>query len=313
MSTMRAIAEALFGEPTTVNGAELRFRRKGSLSVDLNKRVFFDHEAGVGGDVYDLVIHAGAADSFRSAQAWLAQQGCEAPQRSPAEQREAGAFVRTRESAAADLARRLWQESKPIGGTLAARYLESRALKPPYPPALHFHPACADGSFKRPALIAARTQLSAPRCVSSIQRTFLSKEGGKAELAAAKKALGACKGGGVVLGEIGDELVIAEGIETALSASAMFAMPAVATLGTSFTRGLIVPERVQRVIIAADNDEPGLRAAHALAARLRKEGRDVRVETPPPSFKDFNDLANGKERSVDALRSFRGGEPPHGR
>ena len=41
MTTMRAIAEALFGEPTTVNGAELRFRRKGSLSVDINKRVFF--------------------------------------------------------------------------------------------------------------------------------------------------------------------------------------------------------------------------------------------------------------------------------
>ena len=105
---------------------------------------------------------------------------------------------------------------------------------------------------------------------------------------------------------------IAEGIETALSASAMFNMPAVATLGTSFTRGLIIPEQVRRPVIAVDNDEPGLRAAEALETRLRKEGRAVRIETPPPEFKDFNDLANGKERSVDALRSFRGGEPPHG-
>lgn len=216
-------------------------------------------------------------------------------------------------NATARMAAQLWRESVPIAGTLAAFYLESRVIAPPWPAALRFHAQCPDGPFKRPALIAARALLDAPDLVASIQRTFLRKDGaGKAETRDAKKTLGACKGGGVLLSAICEQMLIAEGVETALSAAALFGLPAIATLGTSFTHGLIVPERVRRVLIAADNDAPGLRAAAALAARLRKEGRDVRVELPPPAFKDFNDVATDKRSGARAPRCFRGGGPPHG-
>ena len=155
--------------------------------------------------------------------------------------------------------------------------------------------------------------LVTPDRVMSVQRTFLARDGsGKATGGEAKKTLGACKGGGVVLGEIAELLLVAEGIETALSAAALFGLPAVATLGAAHTRKLIVPESVREVVIAADNDETGCAAAEALATRLRKDGRTVRVETPPPAFKDFNDVATGKERGVGAPRCFRGGGPPHG-
>jgi putative DNA primase/helicase len=209
----------------------------------------------------------------------------------------------------AHLAIQVWRESVPLADTPAERYLRSREILGPLPLSLRYHPRCKDGPSFRPALIAARTQIDAPESVTSIQRTFLDANGQKI----AKKSLGGCRGGCVVLGEIFDELLIAEGIETALSASAMFHMPAAATTGVSGFNSLLVPERVRLVVIAADNDEngQGLAAANSLATRLRREGREVRIETPPRAFKDFNDLANGKERSVDALRSLRGGGPPH--
>jgi putative DNA primase/helicase len=263
-----------------------------------------------------LIAHSFAGDGAAAIDAHLKSLGVDVSSAHVSSEalRASERAGRAKASATARLAIELWREASPIADTPAARYLEGRGIVAPHPPALRFHPRCPDGPFKRPALIAARTLLDAPDRAVSIQRTFLRNDGGgKANTPDAKKTLGACKGGGVVLGVIGDELVIAEGVETALSASVIFAMPAVATLGTSFTRGLVVPERVRRVLIAADNDEPGLHAAQALAARLRKEGRDVRIETPPSAFKDFNDLSNGKERSVDALRSFRGGGPPHGR
>lgn len=213
------------------------------------------------------------------------------------------------------LAALLWAQSRPIEGTLAAHYLAHRAIKAPLPPALRFHPDCPDGPFRRPALIAARTMLAAPDQVMSVQRTFLARDGsGKARGGETKKTLGACKGGGVVLGEIAESLLVAEGVETALSAAPLFALPGVATLGVAHTRALIIPEWVREVVIAADNDEKGqgLDAAKALAARLHKEGRNARIEAPPPAFKDFNDLATDKQRGVGAPRSIRGGGPPDG-
>ena len=49
------VARALLGEPSSATGRELRFGRRGSLSVDLRDGVWHDHEAGEGGGVLDLV------------------------------------------------------------------------------------------------------------------------------------------------------------------------------------------------------------------------------------------------------------------
>ena len=54
-----------------------------------------------------------------------------------------------------------------------------------------------------------------------------------------------------------------------------------ATLGTSGLRAVVLPESVRRVVIAADRDAGGLRAAAALAERLESEGRRVTIEAPP--------------------------------
>ena len=58
---MDTIARHYWGEPTSVRGTELRWGTHGSKSVDLKKGTFYDHEAGEGGGVVDLVkMHEGA-------------------------------------------------------------------------------------------------------------------------------------------------------------------------------------------------------------------------------------------------------------
>ena len=50
-----AIAERFLGEPTSRRGTELRFGTHGSLSLDLGKGTWFDHENEVGGGAIDLI------------------------------------------------------------------------------------------------------------------------------------------------------------------------------------------------------------------------------------------------------------------
>lgn len=73
---IRAVALALLGEPNRAlsSATELRFGARGSLSVDLVKAVWHDHEAGNGGGVLDLVARqTGRANG--AAVDWLREQG----------------------------------------------------------------------------------------------------------------------------------------------------------------------------------------------------------------------------------------------
>ncbi len=84
---MGDVARALLGEPNkALSGAtQLRFGSRGSLAVDLTKGTWYDHEAGTGGGVLDLVaretgcMNGEAADWLR-AEGFLAERE-ELPQR----------------------------------------------------------------------------------------------------------------------------------------------------------------------------------------------------------------------------------------
>ncbi|KAF0279159.1 hypothetical protein BA897_00090 [Spiribacter roseus] len=90
--------------------------------------------------------------------------------------------------------------------------------------------------------------------------------------------------------EVRDALVLAEGIETSLAAGSRFQRPVWACLSTSMMEGVVLPKTVRDVIIAADHDEAGIRAAKTLATRLRAEGRSVRIEVPTDPGSDWNDV-----------------------
>jgi hypothetical protein len=97
----------------------------------------------------------------------------------------------------------------------------------------------------------------------------------------------------------GPELVIAEGVEDALAAHALFGVPAWAALSAGNMAKLILPERIRSVLVLADRDELkedgrqiGLEAAHELARRLRAEGRGAEVRWSRIG-KDPNDALRG--------------------
>jgi putative DNA primase/helicase len=85
------------------------------------------------------------------------------------------------------------------------------------------------------------------------------------------------------------DLVIAEGVETALSAAAFFSVPAWAALSASNLAEFTPPAVVKRLIIAADRDQPGLDAADRLAARLA-DRLDIAIR-PPEDGDDWNAAA----------------------
>ena len=86
--------------------------------------------------------------------------------------------------------------------------------------------------------------------------------------------LGPVAGGSVRLSPIGDDghLGIAEGIETALSAQAIFDMPTWAALSADGLRRWEWPHGVKRVTIFADAGDAGTQAAADLAERLKAAG-----------------------------------------
>jgi phage/plasmid primase-like uncharacterized protein len=130
------------------------------------------------------------------------------------------------------------------------------------------------------------------RLVTGLHRTFLSAAAPrKANIEDPKKALGGLHGGGAVLAATGKCLVIAEGIETALSIRTAFpGIALIAALTAPHLALLQVPDRFTRIAIAADPDIAGLSAAATLANRLAGEGRPARIILPGESEGDFNDL-----------------------
>jgi hypothetical protein len=75
-SMMESVARRLLGKPNPQlsNTRELRWGRNGSMSVDLEKGTFYDHEAKIGGGVIDLIKYKTGCD-HAAAVRWLQAEG----------------------------------------------------------------------------------------------------------------------------------------------------------------------------------------------------------------------------------------------
>lgn len=186
-------------------------------------------------------------------------------------------------------ARRLWSSTSEIHGTAAETYLKSRGISCALPGSLRFHKACRHTSG---ALLPALVGHVEGSEGFGVHRTFIRDDGaGKASVLPAKAMLGACKGGAVRVWCAPGPLVVAEGIETALSiASGLLPTHGAiwATLSTSGMKGLRLPVVPGELIIASDGDAPGRDAAFALATRAQTAGWTVSL-LPAPDGRDWND------------------------
>lgn len=125
-----------------------------------------------------------------------------------------------------------------------------------------------------------------------VHRTFLRRDGtGKADVLPTKASKGLVAGGAVRLDPAAPELLIAEGIETAAAAGRLLGLPAWSGVSAgNIEHTLALPDLVRRVVIAADPDPVGQRAADGAARRWAGEGRRVRIVTPDQPGEDFADL-----------------------
>jgi len=208
-------------------------------------------------------------------------------------------FTSTEE--AARRVRALWDAALALPGTLAGAYLGHRGVLAalggfaPHAagPALRFLPQCRciEAGRDMPAMLAAvRDPLSGE--LRAVHRTFLAAPGRKAVLAAPKKSFGPIGQSAVLVHapRPGQPLVVAEGIETALAASALLGAPAWAAVAASNLPALRLPDEVHDVIVAADPGDAGESAAEEATRRWRAEGRRVRIALPDDPKADFADL-----------------------
>lgn len=194
-----------------------------------------------------------------------------------------------RRSDAGAAARRIWQAATPIDGTPAQAYLRGRGLEVASRE-LRFCRRTPDGPWPqtrlRPALIAAVRDEAG---LVAVQRTFLrAGRGGAPPLRLRRAALGRLGTGAVRLGRTAARIGLAEGIETALSATALFGLPCWAVLGAARLHRIALPDLVEEVRLYLDNDAAG-RRAEALA-RQAFAPRKVLAVYPPRTGADWNDM-----------------------
>jgi hypothetical protein len=185
---------------------------------------------------------------------------------------------------------KIWNETVPARDSLVERYLASRAITIPPPDALRFHPDLyhRPSRSRWPAMVAARTDAAGG--IVAIHRTYLRHDGcGKAPVELQRMELGSKAGTAIRLAPVADELMIGEGIETTLSVMQETDRPGWAAGSANDLRCVTLPPSVRSVIILADEDAVGRKAANDAARRFKIDGRKVRIAYPGP-YKDFNDM-----------------------
>jgi putative DNA primase/helicase len=195
-------------------------------------------------------------------------------------------------------ARRIWGATDDARTSPVARYLAGRGIVLDlWPASLRWAPRCPHPSGERlPAMIGLVEHCNCG--VVGIHRTYLRADGaGKAGSEPAQAGLGPLGGGSVRLGtpRMGEPLLLAEGIETALSGTVATGWPSWAALSAGGLKALVLSYNITDVIILADNDRNGVgqRAAYDAAQRFLAEDRRARVAMPPEPDTDFADMLTG--------------------
>ncbi len=194
-----------------------------------------------------------------------------------------------------DKAESIWRRTKPLRGTLAEIYLSHRGcMLPPPDSDLRF----LEPTDRHPPTLCARVTNAETNTPQTLHFTRLSSDGrGKAGSDCDKLLLaGHRKKGGIVRlwpNEcVTTGLALAEGIESALAAARLF-QPVWACVDAGNLSQFPVLEGIETLIIYADHDPAGLKAAKECARRWADAGREVRIRAPRAPGADAADLAKG--------------------
>lgn len=198
----------------------------------------------------------------------------------------------------------VWKHSRSI--TLsdpAGKYLNYRTGITEFPSCLRFVEELRyiDDPHKPhrlfPGMIARVTDLAGNSV--NIHRTYLSVDGEKANVAEPKRIMEGSlpKGSAIRLYSEAEEIGVAEGIESAISASQLFGIPVWATVNSTGLTNWVPPLDVKKVWIFGDNDESygGQAASYSLAFRIKNLIKiNVNVRIPKATGWDWADVHKEK-------------------
>ncbi|MDE2232529.1 MAG: toprim domain-containing protein [Patescibacteria group bacterium] len=182
--------------------------------------------------------------------------------------------------------KKLWDESRPISTRCCVGiYLANRGLK--ICDALRWAPG-----KNYSAMVAKVTDRNGKSV--NIHRTLIDDFGKKATGDQARLFMpGQIPAGSAIrLFMAAPVMGVAEGIETALSASAIFRIPVWSAMNSSRLETFIPPPECRHLVICGDNDLTfgGQKAAYTLAHRVAVNGIKVNVEIPAKPGTDWNDF-----------------------
>lgn len=301
---MPSVARALFGDPNKAmsSATDWRYRGKGSLSIDIAKGAWFDHEADEGGGVIDLIRRERKC-SVRQAFEFLESLGEYVP---PV--REVGGAKPRDRSAFRDRALEIWRDARSIHGTLAERYLRRRGISVELPGnALRFHPRCPFGKGDDGKTIFHPAMIGLARSVVTgepmgVHRTAINADGSKI----GRMMLGPCDGAAIMLSdapEADGKLHVCEGIETGLALMELGAPMMWALMSAGNIKRMPILHGIGKLTIWADNDikengsNPGLEAARDGGQRWVRAGIEAEIQKPRISG-DFLDVLNQRGSGV---------------
>jgi hypothetical protein len=270
------ISVALLGEPTSQSRRQYRWGKRRSVWLGLagaNRGRWYDHEHGEGGDLLDLIarqhgVRPGEAITIAERDYLGGTSASPLPRRPEPPRSTDDSGARTR------AALRIWHQATPIVGTLAERYFSEYRMLDIMRLGELGH--CLRWHVGIRAIVALMTD-PVSNDATGIHRTFLDVNGAKLE----RKMLG-CQG--IVRlspnSEVTMGLGITEGLEDGLAVLLSGWAPVwAATSAGAISRFPTLPG-IEALTIFADADAPGMRAAHACAAKWCAAGVEVRVARP---------------------------------
>jgi hypothetical protein len=271
-----AVARAELGEPSQKSAREWRWGGRGSLWLGLTgakRGRWRSFERDIGGDMIDLIafvrnVHFSEAIRIgrEYAAGHLPTVRTETPPSGAATK-----IIDTEERTT--IALRIWDETRPIGGTLAEIYLAVvRGLdiaRLDVDHALRWHAGAQ-------AVVGLMTH-AVTGDATGIHRTFLNPDGSKRE----RKMLG--RQGVIRLSSdagVTSSLGLAEGVEDALAVLLSGWSPVwAATSAGAIARFPVLPG-IEVLTIFADPDDAGQRAAEACRDRWREVGLEAAIVLP---------------------------------
>jgi hypothetical protein len=198
----------------------------------------------------------------------------------------------------------IWNSALPPEDTPVETYLRARRCELPTMAGqvLRYAPHCPFGAGPVPAMIALMRDVATgePR---GIHRTAFGDDGrakrSMPDGVSSKRALGPSKSTAVMLHPLAPKRGVAEGIETALSASMLFDLPTWALLSAGGIAGFPVVSGIEELTIFADNDETGRKAAEKCGFRYSQKGTGGQVRYPSQIDHDWNDVAQESHDASD--------------